>query len=199
MRSPRILRTGLALASIVNGGTKPNGESARWSEVLFGMFRSPYRGPTDHTQTYLVMSHDGDAGKLALDAAHDRVRVSWPDAGTQRPYPRANRVLRRFARAMDGVFVPSPIWSKRAGRRLITVHPLGGAVMADDASKGVVDHQGRVFSAKVGNDTHFGLWVADGSMVPLPLGTNPLFTISALAERTSTFLNDSLRQVRLDE
>ncbi len=57
---------------------------------------------------------------------------------------------------------------------------------------GVVDDAGRVFAGKQGTETYQGLWVADGSIVPTPLGTNPLFTISALAERTSTFLIASL-------
>lgn len=188
----RILRPGLALAAIMNGSGRHSWHRPRWSEVVLGAFRSPYRGPTDHTQTFLVMSHDGDTGQLALDPEHDRVRVDWPDAGTQAPYPRANRILRGFARSLGGIFVPSPAWSRRMGRRLITVHPLGGAVMADDARDGVVDHAGRVFAGKQGTETHDGLWVADGSMVPTPLGTNPLFTISALAERTSTFLKASL-------
>lgn len=187
----RILRPGLAISSMVESKNR-RGRTKPWSEVLFGGFRSPYRGPTDHTQTFLVMSHDGDDGRLVLDAEHDRVRVDWPDAGTKRPYPRANRIVRRFARALGGVFVPNPAWSKRMGRRLITVHPLGGSVMADDAGHGVVDHAGRVFAGSHGTAIHPGLWVSDGSMVPTPLGTNPLFTISALAERTSAMLQQSL-------
>ena len=62
---------------------------------------------------------------------------------------------------------------------------------------GVVDHRGRAFTGAPGDELHEGLWVADGSMVPTPLGTNPLFTISALAERTSTFLLDALRGLDL--
>jgi cholesterol oxidase len=188
----RILRPGLALCALLNGSGRGSTHRPRWSEVLLGLFRSPYRGPTDHTQTFLVMSQDGGTGRLALDAAHDRVRVDWPGAGSQRPYPRANRVLRHFTRVLGGIFVPNPVWTRRLGRHLITVHPLGGAVMADDASRGVVDHAGRVFAGNAGDATHPGLWVADGAMVPGPLGTNPLFTISALAERTSTFLVASL-------
>ncbi len=187
-----ILRPGLALSSIIESTKRP-GSKPPWSEVLFGALRSPYRGPTGHTQTFLVMSHDGDGGHLSLDAERDRVRVDWPDAGSSKPYPRANRILRRLARALGGVFVPNPAWSKRMGRRLITVHPLGGSVMADTAASGVVNHEGRVFVGSSGTETHPGLWVADGSMVPTPLGTNPLWTISALAERTSVMLNLSLQ------
>jgi cholesterol oxidase len=189
----RILRPGLALSALLDGSGRGSTHRPRWSEVLFGLFRSPYEGPTDHTQTFLVMSRDGGRGRLVLDAANDRVRVDWPDVGSERPYPRVNRVLRRFTRAVGGIFVPNPVWTRRLGRHLISVHPLGGAVMADDATRGVVDHAGRVFAGPEGSATHPGLWVADGAMIPGPLGTNPLFTISALAERTSTFLDASLR------
>lgn len=58
----------------------------------------------------------------------------------------------------------------------VTVHPLGGAVMADSAEAGVVDPLGEVFG-------HPGLYVADGSIVPTPTGVPPSMTIAALAER----------------
>ena len=34
-----------------------------------------------------------------------------------------------------------------------------------------------------GPHVHNGLYVADGSLMPTPLGVNPYFTIAALAER----------------
>jgi choline dehydrogenase-like flavoprotein len=65
----------------------------------------------------------------------------------------------------------------------ITVHPLGGCPMGDSAATGVVDHAGRVFSDD--GKTLQQLYVADASVIPTSLGVNPLWTISALAERIS--------------
>ncbi len=62
--------------------------------------------------------------------------------------------------------------------RYITVHPLGGAAMADDPARGVVDSHGEVFG-------HPGLFVVDGAMMPGPVGANPSMTIAAMAERCS--------------
>lgn len=67
------------------------------------------------------------------------------------------------------------------GARLTTVHPLGGACMADDAEEGVVDHSGQVF----GNP---GLYVADGSALPRAPGWPPSMTIAALAERQAELI-----------
>jgi cholesterol oxidase len=47
--------------------------------------------------------------------------------------------------------------------------------MGPDPTRGVVDGTGRVFG-------HPGLWIADGSVVPVNLGVNPSLTITALAE-----------------
>jgi cholesterol oxidase len=48
--------------------------------------------------------------------------------------------------------------------------------MAEDSLHGVVDAWGRVHG-------HPGLWIADGSVMPGPVGVNPSFTIAALADR----------------
>ena len=68
---------------------------------------------------------------------------------------------------------------------LVTVHPLGGAVMGEDAASGVVDERGRVFAGTSGEAVHDGLYVCDGSIVPRSLGANPLLTICALAPASS--------------
>jgi len=47
--------------------------------------------------------------------------------------------------------------------------------MAADAESGVVDYGGQAFG-------HPGLYVVDGSVVPVNLGVNPSLTITALAE-----------------
>jgi cholesterol oxidase len=48
--------------------------------------------------------------------------------------------------------------------------------MGKDAAYGVVDKHGEAFG-------HPGLFVADGSVLPAPVGASPSLTIAALAER----------------
>ncbi len=158
-------------------------EKAReWASLIQGV----YHGATRNTQTYLVMSHDSAAGRLEL--VDDRVRVVWPGAGSQPGLEKINENLAECTRANGGTFVPNPIWSKLFGHDLITVHPLGGCMMADDATSGVVNERGQVFADAQGTGVHKGLYVSDGSIIPLPLGVNPLLTISALTERCAALI-----------
>jgi cholesterol oxidase len=148
---------------------------------LESFFEGPYRGAMNHLLTFLVMTHDDGNGRLVLE--DDRLRVRWPGVGSQHIFETVTERLTAASKALDGEFVKNPIWSKLLHHELVTVHPLGGCVMADDASAGVVDADGRVFAGVDGKDVHEGLYVCDGSVVPRPLGVNPLLTISALAER----------------
>jgi len=159
-------------------------EKAR--EVLSD-FEGPYRGAVNRSQTYLVMTHDNGRGRMALDDK-DNLELSWPGVGDQPIFAQVNARLKQATEALGGVFVHNPLWSKLLHRNLTTVHPLGGCVMAEDASGGVVNHKGQVFSGTAGTGVYDSLYVADGSVIPTPLGVNPLLTISAVAERTMALL-----------
>jgi cholesterol oxidase len=56
-----------------------------------------------------------------------------------------------------------------------TAHILGGAVIAPDPARGVIDARQRVFGYE-------NLLVCDGSAIPANVGVNPSLTITALAE-----------------
>ena len=141
-----------------------------------------YRGPVDRTLTYLVMSTDDCGGRIVLE--NDRIQVVWPEVAGQPVFARNNRTLATATKALYGTEIADPLWACTSDQSLITVHPLGGCVMADDPAQGVVDDQGRVFDP-VGGGVHDGLYVCDGSVIPVALDVNPLLTISAIAERTA--------------
>jgi len=62
----------------------------------------------------------------------------------------------------------------------LTAHILGGAVISDDPTKGVVDPWHRVWG-------YPGLHIVDGAAVSANLGVNPALTITAQAERAMSF------------
>ncbi len=180
---------GLAAASGLIGRDTDTGlgdfakESGRVAQSLL---LGPYRGATYHTQTYLVMAHDDGAGTLHLE--DDRLRITWPGVGDQQTFHDIDARLYEATKALGGTFVMNPIWSRLLDRGVIAPHPLGGCSMAEDASKGAVNHKGQVFSSNSGTDVHENLYVNDGAIIPRSVGVNPLLTISALAERACAIL-----------
>jgi choline dehydrogenase-like flavoprotein len=67
---------------------------------------------------------------------------------------------------------------------VLTSHPLGGCLMGDSVSTGVVDEWGRVYRQAQGQAAFYrGLYIADGSVIPTALGVNPSLTISAVSLR----------------
>lgn len=87
--------------------------------------------------------------------------------------PVADEVTQRLAAALGGGAWTT--WPDLVLGAPLTAHILGGCRMAADADGGVVDFSGQAFG-------HPGLYVVDGSMVPVNLGVNPSLTITALAE-----------------
>lgn len=81
--------------------------------------------------------------------------------------------LRDLARAVGGRLLAPPAWFDR--RMPSTVHPMGGAVIAESPAQGVTNPFGEVFG-------HPGLYLADASLFPTPTGVAPSMTIAAVAE-----------------
>ncbi|MCB9762101.1 MAG: alpha/beta fold hydrolase [Alphaproteobacteria bacterium] len=125
----------------------------------------------DRTMNWLLIGHDAANGRVVL--VDGRPRVIWPDDPERRA--RIEAELARLSAPLDA----APL----LGSAAITVHPLGGAPMASRAEDGVVDHRGRVFAGPSGDAVHPGLFVLDGAAVPCSLGSNPMLTLCALAER----------------
>lgn len=138
-------------------------------------------GAANHSMLYLVMGVDDAGGRMSLDA-EDKLRIAWPGLGDQPLLGRIREEMMAATAQLHGTFMPLDRWNPWTGEgTLVTAHPLGGCRLGEDADEGAVDSEGRLFDGRGG--VHAGLYVADASIIPSPLGVNPLLTISALAER----------------
>ncbi|MEA2214233.1 MAG: cholesterol oxidase [Solirubrobacteraceae bacterium] len=123
----------------------------------------------------LGMGRDVPDGTMSLKDG--RLEVAWSKDGPSKPYfDRVRELSRQVAGQLGADFLDNPIWHQH---RVITVHALGGSRMGRSAQEGVVDPYGRVHG-------HPGLHIADGSVMPGPVGANPSLTIAALADRFAT-------------
>ncbi len=159
----------------------------KWREIK-SLVGGAYTGAMKNTMTYLVNTHDDANGKMYLK--DDRLRIDWPGVGKQKVFENVDKKLKDVTAGLGGTFIPNPLWGKVMGHDLITVHPLGGCSMGEDAKSGVVNHKGQVFDGKEDSNIHEGLYVCDGAVIPTALGANPLLTISGIAERTCRLLTE---------
>ena len=132
----------------------------------------------------LGMGRDVPDGVMRLDG-RDWLEIDWNVESSREYFGRVKQLMEQVAHQLDGELTVNPTWWLK---RVVTVHPLGGCPMGTHAelppigekgAPGVVDDHGEVFG-------HKGLFVADGSVMPGPVGPNPSLTIAALAERFST-------------
>jgi cholesterol oxidase len=119
----------------------------------------------------LGMGRDTPDGRMFL--RDGRLDLDWKTDKSNAYFEHVRTTSREVAHSLGGKFADNPIWFLR---RVITVHPLGGCPMGRFPSEGVVDSYGNVFG-------YPGLYVADGSVMPGPVGPNPSLTIAALADR----------------
>ncbi len=93
--------------------------------------------------------------------------------------PQANEFAKKVAAVSGGTsmsMLPEILFDVPA-----TAHCIGGCVIADSSSRGVVDSRHRVFGYR-------NMYICDGSVVAANLGVNPSLTITALAERAMSFI-----------
>ncbi|MDP2710727.1 MAG: GMC family oxidoreductase [Solirubrobacteraceae bacterium] len=130
----------------------------------------------------LGMGRDVPEGTMSL--RNGGLAVDWKKDGSSKAYfDRVRGVSKAVAEELGGVFLDNPIWWLS---RVVTVHALGGAPMGRDDREGVVDPWGRVYN-------YPGLHIADGSVMPGPVGPNPSLTIAGLADRFADAILEDMK------
>ena len=119
----------------------------------------------------LGMGRDIPDGVMTLQGG--RLAINWTLATSAAYFGRMQATMQAIAKELGGSFKQNPLWWSK---RVITVHPLGGAPAGRNSSEGVCDSFGEVFG-------YPGLYVVDGAAMPGPVGANPALTIAAFAER----------------
>lgn len=130
----------------------------------------------------LGMGRDVPDGRMRLDGAH--LDVDWSMDRSAAYFQRVRGAMARLTEELGAQLVDDPV---SLLSRVITVHPLGGCPMGRDPAEGVVDEHGEVFG-------HEGLFIADGAVMPGPVGANPSLTIAALADRFADRVIDGWRK-----
>lgn len=119
----------------------------------------------------LGMGRDTPDGRITL--ADGELDVEWTSATSMAYFEAMRATMRSISDALEADFKDNPLWWTK---RVVTVHPVGGAPMGRHVHEGVVDSWCESFG-------HPGLYVVDGAALPGPVGPNPSLTIAALADR----------------
>jgi choline dehydrogenase-like flavoprotein len=134
---------------------------------------------TRHTTILLFMQHlestlsfrKGFFGLKTLSNHHPRPSAFIPEAGN---------LAGRYAEIVDGT--PMVLITESLLGNPTTAHLLGGAVMGENPSEGIIDKDNRVFGYK-------NMFICDGSMISANPGVNPSLTILAIAERAMSAIS----------
>ncbi|MEV5712124.1 FAD-dependent oxidoreductase, partial [Actinoallomurus sp. NPDC052274] len=124
----------------------------------------------------LGMGRDVPDGVLRLRGG--RLDADWTTKTSEEYFARMRSTMKRIAAVLGATYADNPIWFRK---RIITVHPGGGAPMGRHPGEGVCDPFGEVHGFP-------GLYIADGAALPGAVGPNPSLTIAALSDRMCTRL-----------
>jgi cholesterol oxidase len=88
--------------------------------------------------------------------------------------PEAHEIAKKYSKIVNGESMV--LATETISGIPSTAHILGGAVMGEDISKGVIDKDNKVFGYE-------NMYVCDGSMISANPGVNPSLSITAITER----------------
>jgi len=126
----------------------------------------------------LGMGRDVPDGRMSL---HDgRLAVDWTTATSRAYFADLRARMAAIGDELGAHLQDNPLWW---AKRVVTVHPLGGAPVGRHVGEGVCDEYGEVRG-------HPGLHVLDGAAMPGPVGANPALTIAAMSDRACTRMLD---------
>ncbi len=161
-----------------------------------------------------LIGHDDADGVLKLPMGNERpgddtaqqgtLQIVWPQARHGQQINAAQKRLEEICRETfaEASVIANPMWRLLPGKLgdliaqplgpVLTVHPLGGCAIGNNADHGVVNQYGQVFNLRAASPAGVfeNLAVLDGSIVPGSLGANPSLTISALALRAVGHLRE---------
>jgi len=126
----------------------------------------------------LGMGRDVPDGRMSLREGN--LAVDWTTATSQAYFTDLRARMAAIGAELGARLQDNPLWW---AKRVVTVHPLGGAPVGRHAGEGVADEFGEVHG-------HRGLHVLDGAAMPGPVGANPALTIAAMADRACTRMLD---------
>ena len=165
-----VIRKGLRLAKrLVFGWLRLNRRSDIGREI------ASFFSPADLSATSMPlfsMGRDTPDGNFSI-TGDGYLDLDWTKKSSTPFFADLRATSRQMADALGAKFMDNPPWHLS---RVVTVHPLGGCPMGRTPEEGVVDSHGNVFG-------YPGLSIADGSVLPGPVGPNPSTTIAALAHR----------------
>jgi cholesterol oxidase len=87
--------------------------------------------------------------------------------------PESVKLIKEYSKAVNGVSTSFAL--ETIAGIPSTAHILGGAVMGENSSEGVIDKDNKIFGYK-------NLYIIDGSMISANPGVNPSLSITAIAE-----------------
>jgi cholesterol oxidase len=142
---------------------------------------------SDNTAIFLAMGRDLANGVIELHSLTRELKITWDTPSNLPLYSAESRFSSDIAEAMGGNVAMNPLW--RLFHVPVSVHNLGGCLMADSRDAGVTDPNGEVFG-------YPNLFILDGSILPRAIGANPSHTIAAVAERN---IETAIRRFKADD